>query len=134
MTCNCEQCGTKTSDPLIILWAIDMGKLCKLCFDEIVENRPVKQKREMSPALQKAHEVRSKNAEANRAIREELKKARIESNPERYQRQLEAIARAQAGRKKKQEQAPEQPSTPEPVEEQSPLAEASAGAVPSPAM
>ena len=107
MTIDCSQCGRKTDDPYIIPWAIDMGPVCHPCFDEITEFPPTRSKQPLSAALQKAHEVRSQNAKTKNALKEELKKARIESNPERYQRQLAAAEKMRAARKKKNEGAPD---------------------------
>lgn len=119
MTCNCEQCGTKTDEPMVILWARDMGKLCKKCFDEIAECPPMKvvkslmpeaeRKAMLSKNLEKARATRSKNAQDKRALKEEIRQMKRNENPEEYDRKLktklDALQKARETKKLRQEVA-----------------------------
>jgi hypothetical protein len=106
---ECSQCG-KIDEPYIIFSDLFLGKVCKICFDEITECTPQKNAGVLSPALQKAHEARKVKAEEKRQLKEEQRQAKRERDPEKYDRiqkiREEALRKAREARfnKKKEEQ------------------------------
>lgn len=90
---NCSLCG-RQDEPHIIPWAIDMGLVCRLCFDDIIQFPPKKVVRSLMSPEEKKEAVKSRIAKAcaTRSIRaqekkiqkEELRQMKRNENPEKY--------------------------------------------------
>ncbi|VVB50646.1 Uncharacterised protein [uncultured archaeon] len=108
---NCSQCGQHTDEVWVVLWAKDMGKLCRSCFDEVSacppktkERVPEAEKQAKRVKALEAARVASVAARKQRAADRAAQKAETEArkraeNPERYDAQLaqrrESIKKAQ---------------------------------------
>jgi hypothetical protein len=121
---TCDQCGKNDTEPWRVFWAMDMGNLCRACFDEIVACPPRKREKEgeeakprITPeerkaksqqALVKAREVRSARAKEKADRLAEDRARRRAENPEAYDamiaRKRAALVKAREARSQRKKE------------------------------
>jgi len=105
----------------IVYWAVDLGVMCKSCFDDATERPPEKvsksllsddERKAISRGnLSKAREARSAKAKERAQIRAEKRERRRAENPEAYDammaKRMEGLKKAREVQKAKKELTPD---------------------------